>query len=250
MSLHIAPPERYPALRTLIDPDGCGAVYAYAVAEGIQSGILYTDENETVLLVRHVCGFALLFGDYTEDTLREIGEMIRQPAPFSRMILFAPDDRAAAYFSNQDDFITEQRLFFRYSSGEIPPESSAAEHLTPARTEQISGRITPSFSWDNMDDFAINGTGYCIMQDGVPAAWAFSAAVSSRETDIGVETHENYRRRGFAFAAASAMIRDTLLRGKQPVWACHAENTGSRKLAEALGFSVCGQCTTVRRRSE
>ncbi len=250
MSLRTAPPERYPALRTLIDPDACGAVYADAVAEEIQSGILYTDENETVLLVRHVCGFALLFGAYTEETLREIGEMILHPAPFSRMILFAPDDYAAAYFSKQEDFITEQRLFFRYPSAELPPEPSAAVRLTPAYTEQIKGRITPSFSWDNMDDFAEKGTGFCIMQDGVPAAWAFSAAVSSRETDIGVETDESCRRRGFASAAAKAMIRDTLIKGKSPVWACHAENTGSRKLAEALGFSVCGQCTTVRRRSQ
>ena len=249
MSLHIAPPERYPALRALIDPDGCGAVYAYAVAEGLQSGSVYTNEDETVLLVRHVCGFALLFGAYTEETLREIGEMILQPAPFSRMLLFAPDDAAAEYFSRQEAFISEQRLFFRYPAADLPPENPAVQRLTPSLTAQLKGRIVPSFSWDSPDSFAERGCGYCMVQDGIPAAWAFSAAVSSRETDIGVETDANYRRRGFAYAAASAMIRDTLLRGKQPVWACHAENTGSRKLAEALGFLMCGQCTTVRRRS-
>ena len=250
MSLHIVPPERYPAVLALIDPEGCGAVYAYSVAEGAQSGILYTDENETVLLVRHACGFALLFGAYTEEILRETGEMILHPAPYARTVLFAPDERAAGYFRKQDDFIAEQRLFYRYPSGEIPPENPAVRRMTTAMLAQIAGRITPAFSWDNPDDFAEKGAGYCVMQDGIPAAWAFSAAVSSRETDIGVETDEKYRRRGLAFAAATAMVRDTLLRRKMPVWACHTENTGSRKLAEALGFSVCGQCTTVRRRSQ
>ena len=234
----------------MIDPESYGAVYAYSVAEGVQTGTLYTDENRHILLVRHVCGFALLYGAYTEETLREIGEMILHPAPFSRMLLFAPDDTAAEYFSRQADFTLEQRLFFRYGAKKLPPEQPAVTRLTPELTAQIQGKITPAFSWDDMDDFAERGTGFCAVQDGVPAAWAFSAAVSEREIDIGVETDERYRRRGLAFAASAAVIRETLRQGKTPVWACHAENTGSRKLAEALGFSMCGQCTTVRRRDK
>ena len=250
MSLHIVAPEQHSELRHMIDPDGCGAVYADSVAEGVQTGALYTDKNRHILLVRHVCGFALLYGAYTEETLREIGEMMLHPAPFSRMLLFSPDDAATEYYSRQDDFVLEQRLFFRHGAKKLPPEHTAATRLTPALTAQIQGKITPAFSWDNMDDFANYGIGFCAVQDGVPAAWAFSAAISEREIDIGVETDTRYRRRGLAFAASAAVIRETLRQGKTPAWACHAENTGSRKLAEALGFSICGQCTTVRRRDK
>ena len=112
--------------------------------------------------------------------------------------------------------------------------------------QKISGKITPAFSWPEDADFLERGSGFCVLQDGLPAAWAFSAAVSENEVDIGVETDERFRRRGFAFAAAAAMIADTLLQGKTPVWACHAGNSGSQRLAEALGFVRCGECETVR----
>ena len=247
MSLRIVAPEQYPGLAVRIDQESSGAIYANSVAEGNQPGVLYTDENGNILFIRHFCGFGLLYGAYSTETLREIGEMILHPEPFSRLILFSPDAKAATYFERNSAFLTAHRLFFRYPEGKLPPENPEAVRITSEILAQIKGQITPAFSWDDMTAFLEKGGGYCVMRDGIPAAWAFSAAVSAQETDIGVETDARYRRNGLAFAAASAMIRETLKQGKKPVWACHAGNTGSRKLAEALGFSVCGECVTVMR---
>lgn len=80
----------------------------------------------------------------------------------------------------------------------------------------------------------------------MPAAWAFSAAISDYEIDIGVETDAQFRRRGFAFDAAAAMCRDIISHGKTPVWACHAANIASQTLAAALGFVPAGHCITIR----
>ena len=86
------------------------------------------------------------------------------------------------------------------------------------------------------------------MFDGdTPAAWAFSAAVSGEEIDIGVETAESYRRMGLASAAARGMLRYVLGVGKRAVWACHAGNAGSRRVAEGLGFTLTAECFTVRK---
>lgn len=245
MSLQTVPPERYKDICRLIDSDSCGAVYAYSVAERIQSGIVYTNENKSILLVWHSCGFALLYGAYDTGILREIGEMMLHPAPFSRMVLFAPDEQAAEYFERNSAFSTAHRLFYRYPEQQLPPELTEAVRITPEILSQIKGKITPAFSWDDTDAFLKKGVGYCVLRDGIPAAWAFSAAVSPQETDIGVETDERYRRQGLAYLAANAMIRYTISHGKKPVWACHAANKGSRKLAEALGFRQCSECITV-----
>lgn len=247
MNLHILPPAQYPEILHLIAPASCGAVYPLSVAEGVQSGSIFTDDTRKTVLIWHCCGFAFLFGKHDRALLDEVGQMILHPALYPRMLLFAPDAETAAFFREKPEFMLEQRLFFRYPAEKCPPESNGAAVITPDILPQIQGKITPAFSWKQPAEFFANGSGYCIMQDGMPAAWAFSAAVSAQEVDIGVETDECFRRRGFAFGAAAAMIQDTLSQGKVPVWACHAQNLGSQKLAAALGFVSCGQCVTVRK---
>ena len=247
MSLRILPPEQYPNTRHLIAPDACGAVYPLSVIEGTQSGTVYTDDTGRAVLIWHCCGFAFLFGAYDRAFLAECAEIMRHPVPYTRMLLFAPDAETAAFFRKTDGFLPERRLFFRYPVSTQPQTTIPAVRITADILTQIHGKITPAFSWQTAADFLANGCGFCVMQDGVPAAWSFSAAVSDTEIDIGVETLASYRRRGFAFAAAAAMIQAALSQGKVPVWACHAQNTGSQKLAAGLGFVPCGECLTVKR---
>lgn len=248
MSLYPVLPLPNPDITERIAPDAPGAVYAYAVAEGIQSGMIFSDAAAQSLLVRHFCGFALLFGRTDEKTLRTAGDMILRPEPYARTVLFAPNEETAAYFAKQPAFALGRRLFFRLpETVPDPPETAEAASISPEILPQLSGRIVPSFSWDSDEAFWSAGSGFCVMKDGVPASWAFSAAVSARETDIGIETDPRFRRQGLAFAAASAMIRSVRQAGKMPVWACSAENLASAKLAAALGFEECGQCITVMR---
>ena len=247
MSLHPATPEQFPQLRQMIVAESCGAIYPLSVLEGFQSGAVYTDDAGQAAFLWHCCGFAFLFGTYNREILAECAEMMQHPVRYARLLLFAEDAETAAFFREKDGFLLEQRLFFRYPAKQPPQTEIPAVRITPDILPQIQGRITPAFSWEQPADFLAKGTGYAVMQDGMPAAWAFSAAVSDAEIDIGVETNEHYRRRGFAFAAAAAMIQETLSQGKVPVWACHAQNIGSQKLAESLGFVRCGECLTVRK---
>ncbi len=246
MSLHIIPPERYPEITGRIAQESCGAVYPLSVAEGIQSGSIFADDSGKTVLIRHCCGFAFLFGNAGESELSEIAEMMRNPAPFRRFLLLTEDRQTADRFAPRSDFVQERRLFFRFGgAAEIPALPEAAE-ITAAILPQIAGSITPAFSWTGAEQFLRYGKGFCIMQEGQPAAWAFSAAVSGSEIDIGTETAPAFRRRGLAAKAVRAMIAYTHSQGKQPVWACHAGNTASRRLAELLGFRQCGECITVR----
>ena len=67
-------------------------------------------------------------------------------------------------------------------------------------------------------------------------AVAFSAAVSSDEVDIGIETDESYRHQGLAKVLADKMCREIILQGKKPVWAHSVSNEGSKYTAESVGF--------------
>lgn len=244
MSLYELPTAQYPQIRDLISPESCGAVYPLSVVDRTQDGRIYTDGK--AFLLHHHCGFSFLFGDTDSAFLDTVGEMLLQPPQGKRMLLFASNDKITQHFADAR-YTQDKRLFFRYPA-QIPPHSDIhAECITAAHLASISGKITPAFSWNHAEQFLENGCGYCIMQDDIPTAWAFSAAVSEQEIDIGVETDVRFRKRGFAYAAAAAMIAEILLQKKTPVWACHINNPASQKLAAALGFIPCGECTVIQR---
>lgn len=102
-------------------------------------------------------------------------------------------------------------------------------------------------AYPKAESFLEKGKGYCVVKGGTVAAWAFSAAVSSTEIDIGIETDSEYRRLGLAEIAAKKMIEYCFEQNKRPVWACHQDNTASRKLAEKLGFVKTSECLTVKK---
>lgn len=64
--------------------------------------------------------------------------------------------------------------------------------------------------------------------------------------EIGINTHPDYRRRGFAKVACQAMIREILDQRMVPVWSCLMENIASRNLATSIGFRSFGCVATMR----
>lgn len=54
--------------------------------------------------------------------------------------------------------------------------------------------------------------------------------------EIGVETKEEYRKKGLVTAVAKALIKYCLENGYNPIWACNNENEGSVNTANKLGF--------------
>ena len=141
--------------------------------------------------------------------------------------------------------------FFEFNkvSAEIPdlPSDCELKIIDAEILSKMKGRITPYFSWSNANDFLSNGKGYCVITNGEIAAWAFSAAVSDNEIDIGVETQENYQHRGFAAIVSKAMLKYILEHNKKPVWACHYKNLASAKLAEKIGFTKIAECFVIKR---
>lgn len=100
----------------------------------------------------------------------------------------------------------------------------------------IEGTVIPKYFWKSKEDFLANGEGYALMKGNDIVSAAFSSWKIENELEIGIETSEKYRGKGFAKAVCSAMLNYCKTNGYLPIWACKRENTGSYKLAKSLGF--------------
>lgn len=240
--------EAYADYIQYIDKNSCGAVYPFSIAEDFQQGDVYAGSRS--VLFWHCSGFAFLYGEYGEDVLDFASDLLMNAD--RRFILFTDNEYAENYFRKNKNAVIEKRMFFEYGKDAPPeilklPDGFELCEINADLLEKIKGGITPNFSWDSMKNFLEKGKGYCIVKGNTAAAWAFSAAVSTKEIDIGIETNSEYRRLGLAEIAAKKMLNYCFEQNKRPVWACHSENTASRKLAEKLGFVQTAECLTVKK---
>ena len=76
--------------------------------------------------------------------------------------------------------------------------------------------------------------GVVILKDGeiVSGASSYSGYIGGIEIEI--DTREDYRRKGLAFAAGAGLILECLKRGLYPSW--DAQNKWSAALAKKLGY--------------
>jgi len=229
-------------------------VYPLSIAEGYQSGDIIADDEEEAQCVMfwHYCGFAYLSGNVTEAFLDMIYRDYFCKETKRRFVLITDDEKVKQYFAGKEGLVMDQRKEYRYSDGIIISEEEfhtdlKIERIDASNINAIRGRIVPAFSWESDDAFLKNGFGYVAMDGKNFSAIAFSAAVSSEEVDIGVETNEAYRNRGLAKILARHMIQEILHHGKTPVWAHAAANTASGKTALGVGFKEI-HCNTIIRK--
>lgn len=263
-----------------INKTTCGVVYPFSIAENIQHGNVYIYQDSA--LFWHYSGFAFIGGACENHFLNFIYENFFAANPvFSidrsknisrRFILFASDQKTKDFFFNKNkifnninNIIAGKRYFFEYPRNfhDFSSEFYLKNKISPVnftnfqireinaelldKLNHINGVVTPYFSWSKPSEFLKNGKGYCLTDGNIIAAWAFSAAVSSIEIDIGVETSAEYRRLGFGALVAGQMIKYCLEQNKRPVWACNSNNIASRKLAEKLGFIKISECDTFKK---
>ena len=212
------------------------AVYPMSMAEGFQDGTVISDGD--AVLFWHYAGFAYISGNPDEGFLNKIYQKFYLKEPERRFVLITDDPKAEEYFAGKEGVRLEKRAEYRF--GKLPnaePECKyRTERISEENYDKISGKIVPGFSWKDKEQFLKNGFGFVALDGEKVIAVAFSAAVSSEEVDIGIETDENYRHRGLAKVLADKMCREIILQGKKPVWAHSVSNEGSKYTAESVGF--------------
>lgn len=101
----------------------------------------------------------------------------------------------------------------------------------------MPGSVIPKYFWRNEDQFQDTGIGFSLIYDGVVASTAFSSCRFENLLEIGIETLEKYRGKGFALYVCSVLINYCIENGLEPIWACRMENIASYQLAHKLGFT-------------
>ena len=85
-------------------------------------------------------------------------------------------------------------------------------------------------------DLLIDGFAAGPVVDGNLVGLSQTNPGTARYADIGVATRKEFRRRGFASAAASIVARRIQERGLVPVWSAGEDNDASLRIAARLGF--------------
>ena len=233
----------------------CNTVYPTAVAEGEQRGDIYTDdeENPQYALFWHISGFAYLTGQPKPDDMDAIYALMRNESGSNprRFLLETKDESIMDYFRDKNDIEEHPRYAFRLKKVlpiEDIPEGYELREIDEELFSKIEGNIVPINFWDSEETFLKKGKGFCLTRNGEVATVAFSAALSSRQMDIGIETKEKYRRKGLAVIVAKKMVEYALSIGKEPVWDCDVANTGSRATAERVGFEIVSKHVFFKKR--
>lgn len=93
--------------------------------------------------------------------------------------------------------------------------------------------------WDSTDKFLEKGSGYAVVCEGKTVSICCTCFVAGdKDWALGVYTHPEYQKRGYAKEAAIAVLEESRKNGVRFYWDCMESNTPSRKLAVSLGFTL------------
>jgi len=120
-------------------------------------------------------------------------------------------------------------------------KTNLAPEIKIVRTDRqifrdMKGSVVPFYFWDGEDDFLKNGVGFSLFYNGKLASTAYSSYIHEDKFELGIETVEEFRGKGFAEHTCSAIIDYCIENNYEPIWSCRLENIGSYKLAQKIGF--------------
>jgi RimJ/RimL family protein N-acetyltransferase len=92
-------------------------------------------------------------------------------------------------------------------------------------------------NWGSHDNYGQHGFGACTLHGNAVVSWSVADCRSGTRAEIGIHTRSGYRRQGLAAITAAAAVDYAFASGLTEVgWHCDADNEGSRKTAERVGF--------------
>ena len=91
--------------------------------------------------------------------------------------------------------------------------------------------------WGSEEDFYTKGVSFCVLYENKVVSWCTSDCTAGERIDVGIFTLPAYRRQGLGTLVVAATTDYCLDYGFKTVgWHCNADNIGSWKTAERVGF--------------
>ncbi|SKA44163.1 GNAT acetyltransferase [Chitinophaga eiseniae] len=249
-------PTAYPLLAEALKSAPINTLFARAVLEGKVNGKVYTDNpsHPGAYYIVHPYGMSLLWGDSNDGAFhREIRDYAfnaggqRQSDEWLQAFPASWDPVLDQLFSEKPQQVeVDSRLNFTFNADTYLAQRKAVPADAPVQITTVTreafngmtGTVIPASFWNNADEFVSRSIGYSVYYDQALAAIAFAAFIDTAVLEIGIETCAPYRGKGLAYHSCAALIDYCLEKGLEPIWACRGSNTGSRKLAQQLGFEI------------
>lgn len=95
-------------------------------------------------------------------------------------------------------------------------------------------------NWTTQENFLTHGFGFVTEALDLHqiVSWSLCDCIGERTCEIGIHTHPEYRRRGFAALTSAAAVEHALTQGMNLVgWHCNTDNIGSQATALKVGFT-------------
>ena len=185
-----------------------------------------------------------------KTTIISYGDAIREQIP--RLMTLLATNGVSLSGAIDKSFNKKPRHSFRYYFSGEAPETNRARLLEPSDYPAFEAFFKSNnpdakdISWlhDYFDGMVSEKMCGGVFADGRLVSCTDSPTVpfmSGIIKEIGVNTLDGHRDRGFARDACSCVIREILKQGKTPIWSADAQNVPSQKLAESLGFVLWGE---------
>lgn len=267
--------EHFNKLLEPLDRITINSLFARSVIEKCIPGNVYVDdidEPQTFYVVHHY-GMSLLFGNSNNkafnDSFKDYAlNSCKTRNNFEWMQAFPGDwdkvlnDLLGDHLIRSSDNVEKKekgiveintRVNFKFNIDkylEFKKKNIVADMKIVRADQQVfnclKGSVIPYYFWNSADEFYEKGAAFSLYHDGQLASTAFSAFIHDGQLEIGIETGEAFRGKGFAQYTCSELIDYCIKHNYEPVWACRLENLGSYNLARKLGFEPTAEIPYYR----
>lgn len=261
--MKLLPKNQYSIVEEHLSKVNFNKLFAKSVVKQCVNGLIYVNDidNPSTFYILHPYGMSLLFGktnnhsfnnafiDYAlnSNKVRNNFEWL-QVFPVEWNAVFERIFKERLFQVNKSnnesksiEIHTRVNFNFNINKYQSCIQNGIPNDIQLKRTDKnafnaMQGTVIPQKFWNNVNDFINNSIGFSLFYKNELAATAYAAFIHNNQLEIGIETIENYRGKGFAQIVCSKIIDYCIENNLEPIWSCRKENTGSYWLAQKLGF--------------
>ncbi|MBE0655853.1 MAG: GNAT family N-acetyltransferase [Bacteroidales bacterium] len=258
-------PDSYYKVQTPLNKIGINTLFARFVVEKRVKGAVYVDDIERpeTFYIVHPYGMSLLFGKTGNDEFnsgfidyslninktRNRYEWLQvYPDEWNKELLARLGDNLVESEDNKGNTFNKKiekntRVNFKFNKErylDFRTKYISKEYTIVQTNRELFGKmegsVVPKYFWNSPEEFLNDGVGFSLIYENKLVSTAYSAFILEKQLELGIETIDMFRGKGFAMYVCSSLIDYCIDNGYEPVWSCRLENIGSYKLAIKLGF--------------
>lgn len=233
------PKTHFERVLSLFDVNQPNSTMIFSTLEGRTLGTAYVDEidNPTnCLLVTDFQNFTFTHPTVdpawlhhaVAEVRREQGIYLNWPSPMAAKLQSpASASRTIGGFEFLD-YSSQSTLYL--------PENRQLRPMDAELFAHAAWRDLMLMAFGTVENFLRNGIGVCVMAGEEICSEAYAVFLGAGKFEIGIVTHEKYRRQGNAYIACQHLIQLLEERGFPPHWSYFEGNDASAATARKLGF--------------